>query len=66
MRLHWPLTVLNLCFTVLGSATERFDERLTLRTLQDGKVASKFTFTTLLKGASPRDPKTLDASDECE
>ena len=61
----WPLIVLNLCFTVLGSATERFDERLTLRTLQDGRVASKFTFTTLLKGASPRDPKTLDTSDEC-
>ena len=66
MRLLWPVTVLNLCFTVLGSATEQFDERLTLRTLQDGRIASKFTFTTLLKGASPRDPKTLDASDECE
>ena len=63
--LLWPLTVLNLCFTVLASATEQFDERLTLRTLQDGKVASTFTFTTLLKGASPRDPKTLGASDEC-
>ena len=64
-RLLWPLTLLNLCLTVLGSATERFDEHLILRTLQDGRVASKFTFTTLLKGASPRDPKTLDASDEC-
>ena len=63
--LLWSLTVLNLCFTVLGSATEQFDERLTLRTLQDGKVVFKFTFTTLLKGASPRDPKALDTSDEC-
>ena len=63
--LLWSLTLLNSCFTVLGSATERFDEHLILRTLQDGKVTSKFTFTTLLKGASPRDPKTLDASDEC-
>ena len=60
--LLWSLTVLNLCFTVLGSATEQFDERLTL---QDGKVMSKFMFTTLLKGASPRDPKALDTSDEC-
>ena len=33
--------------------------------LQDGKVASKFTFTTLLEGASPRDPRTLDTGDEC-
>ena len=65
MRLLWPLTLLSFCFTVPGSATERFDERLTLRTLQDGRVASKFTFTTLLKGASPRDPRTLDASDDC-
>ena len=64
-RLLWPLTLLNLCLVVLGSATERFDEHLTVRTLQDGKVASKFTFTTLLKGASPKDPKTLDSSDEC-
>ena len=60
-----PLTLLGLCFTVLGFGTERFDEHLTLRTLQDGKVASKFTFTTLLKGASPRNPRILDTSDEC-
>ena len=58
-------TLLTLSFTLLVSASERFDERLTLRTLQDGRVLSKFTFTILLKGASPRDPKTLDASDEC-
>ncbi|KAF8817359.1 Gpi16 subunit, GPI transamidase component [Phlegmacium glaucopus] len=63
-RLLWPLTLLHLCLTVLSSPTEQFDEHLTIRTLQDGKVASKFTFTTLLKGASPRDPKTLDTSDE--
>ena len=56
---------LALCLTVLGSATEQFDEHLTIRTLQDGKVASKFTFTTLLKAASPRDPETLHTSDEC-
>ena len=65
LRSLWPLTLLHLCLTVLGSPIELFDEHLTLRTLQDGKVASKFTFTTFLKGASPRDPKTLDTSDEC-
>lgn len=61
LRLLWPLTLLT-----LGSATEQFDELLTIRTLQDGRVASKFTFTTLLKDALPRDPGTLHASDDCE
>ena len=47
----------------MGSSTERFDDRLTLGTLQDG--TSNFTFTTFLNGASPRDPRTLKTSDEC-
>lgn len=47
----------------MGSSTERFDDRLTLGTLQDG--TSNFTFTTFLNVASPRDPRTLKTSDEC-
>jgi hypothetical protein len=65
-QLIWPATLLNFCLQVLAfTANERFDEKLTITTLQDGKVASKFTFTTLLKGVSPRNPMTLDEEDEC-
>lgn len=65
-RILWPLTLLNLCLTILGSSVEVFDEQLSINSLQDGKVASKFTFKTLLKNASPRDPRTLDEQDECK
>ncbi|KAJ3515829.1 hypothetical protein NLJ89_g1507 [Agrocybe chaxingu] len=65
-RLIWPATLLHLCLAVLGSQSELFTEKLTINSLQDGKVASKFTFTALLKGASPRDPKTLDGEDESQ
>jgi len=65
MRLALPVTLLHLCVGVLAFY-ERFDESLTINTLQDGKVASKFTFRTLLKGASPRNPKSLDEEDDCE
>lgn len=63
--LVWPLTLLNLCLAILGSTSEKFQEKLSINTLQDGKVATKFTFTTLLKEATPRDPRTLDSEDEC-
>jgi GPI-anchor transamidase subunit T len=63
------LLILNLCLSSLGLAlkpsTEQFDEQLTIRTLLDGKVASHFSFTTLLRGATPRDPATLGFSDDC-
>jgi phosphatidylinositol glycan class T len=58
--------LLGFCLQVLAFPTnEYFNERLTINTLQDGKVASKFTFTTLLKGVSPRNPMTLHDEDEC-
>jgi len=64
-QLIWPASLF--CLQALAFTTnERFDEKLTINTLQDGKVASKFTFTTLLKGVSPRNPMTLDEEDECE
>ncbi|KAF8148249.1 GPI transamidase component PIG-T [Crassisporium funariophilum] len=65
-RVLWPLTLLNLCLTILGSYTERFDEKLTIKSLQDGKVASIFTFTTLLEGATPRNPRALGSDDESQ
>uniref|UniRef100_A0A8H7XKW9 Gpi16 subunit, GPI transamidase component n=1 Tax=Psilocybe cubensis TaxID=181762 RepID=A0A8H7XKW9_PSICU len=65
-RFLWPLILLNLCIASHGSSFEIFNESLSLKTLQDGKVASKFTFTTLLKDAAPRDPSTLDSQDESQ
>ena len=46
--------------------SEEFKEELDLRPLRDGKVAARFSFSTLLRGATPRDPRTLGAEDECE
>ncbi|EGN97089.1 hypothetical protein SERLA73DRAFT_56706 [Serpula lacrymans var. lacrymans S7.3] len=45
---------------------ERFDEDLHIRPLRDGKVASTFSFTTLLQDASPRDPLSLAYDDESQ
>lgn len=41
---------------------ERYDEYLTIRPLTDGKVVTAFAFTTLLGGASPRDPRDSESS----
>jgi phosphatidylinositol glycan class T len=48
-----------------SSPTEQFDEELIVRPLRDGRVASRFSFTTLLKGAEPRDPQRLGSDDDC-
>ena len=70
MQHGWKRQVLFV-FTFLASLVagnsdaEQFDEELVLKPLRDGKVAATFTFSTLLKGASPRDPSTLDLDDEC-
>lgn len=45
---------------------EVFQEELVIRPLEDGRVASKFSFTTTLKGVLPRHPETLDTDDDCE
>jgi phosphatidylinositol glycan class T len=50
---------------VHASPLEQFDEELNVRTLEDGKVATHFSFRTLLRGATPRHPATLDVSDIC-
>ncbi|KAG6917167.1 hypothetical protein DXG01_003603 [Tephrocybe rancida] len=42
---------------------EQFDEQLTIKSLRDGRVASKFAFTTILKDVSPRDPRSLGTDD---
>ncbi|KAJ7590211.1 GPI transamidase component PIG-T [Mycena floridula] len=53
--------VLSLCLPALGY--ERFDEELFIRPLHDGRVASRFSFKTLLKDATPRNPKSLAGDD---
>ncbi|RDB15183.1 GPI transamidase component PIG-T [Hypsizygus marmoreus] len=67
MQAGWKakfLLGLSLCLSALGSPIgEQFDEQLTLKSLRDGKVLSRFSFTTLLKGASPRNPQTLGSDD---
>lgn len=52
-------------FLSCGLAQEFFDEKLVLKSLKDGKVASTLTFTTVLRNASPRDPKHLHEDDVC-
>ncbi|EPS95576.1 Gpi16 subunit GPI transamidase component [Fomitopsis schrenkii] len=60
--------LLCLCLGIVASAalSEEFNEELDLRPLPDGKVAAWFSFSTLLKGATPRDTKTLGAEDESQ
>lgn len=61
-NIHYFLLV-SLCVPTLA-AVESFFEELSLRNLNDGKVASRFSFTTRLEGVSPRDPRTLGFDDE--
>ncbi|KAG6836173.1 hypothetical protein H0H93_010654 [Arthromyces matolae] len=67
MRAGWLVKFLltsSLAWSTLGGFQEEpFDEHLTLESLRDGKVFSKFSFTTLLKGVSPRDPRSLGNED---
>ncbi|KAF8621302.1 hypothetical protein AX15_007900 [Amanita polypyramis BW_CC] len=53
-------------FVAGNSRSEQFDEELVIKSLKDGRVAATFAFTTLLKGASPRDHHTLDSDDESQ
>lgn len=46
-------------------ASEHFNEDLLIRPLRDGKVASTFSFTTVLEGATPRNPQSLGGDDTC-
>ncbi|KAG6872379.1 hypothetical protein C0995_010193 [Termitomyces sp. Mi166 len=67
MRAGWLARLLlgsSLLVSTLGTSQgERFYEQLTIKSLRDGKVASKFSFTTILKGVSPRDPRNLGTDD---
>ena len=60
MHFGTPLyLVLGICGVFALGRHEDFHEELTLRPLRDGRLASRFSFTTLLHDATPRDPETL-------
>jgi GPI-anchor transamidase subunit T len=54
------------CQSHLALADERFDEDLHIRPLQDGRLYTRFSFTTLLKDAVPRSPVMLTVADTRE
>ena len=51
---------------IVQAFEEHFDESLVLRPLNDGRVATRFSFTSTLGGAMPRSPETLDEEDARE
>ncbi len=56
--------VLVLHLAAVGAASEQFDEDLTIRPLRDGKLSARFSLSTLLNNAKPRDPQQLSGDDE--
>lgn len=66
--MHWRHTFIACIafwFTLISAASEEFHESLTFRPLSDGKLAARFTFTTTLGGAYPRDPRNFTEEDQC-
>lgn len=61
-HLYYALYIASLA----AAAREEFREDLVIRPLPDGRVASKFTFTTLLREATPRNPEALGVEDDCK
>lgn len=67
LQMHWGVPFylfLSLYGSLVLGQNEEFHEELTLRPLRDGRLASRFSFTTLLQGATPRDPETLSMEDD--
>lgn len=60
-----PLLIGAVMVVKAAIAEEEFREELTLRPLQDGKLAAHFSFSTLLRGAVPRAPSSLGTDDTC-
>ncbi|KAI0691254.1 Gpi16 subunit GPI transamidase component [Cerioporus squamosus] len=58
--------VLVLNLAAIALANEQFDEDLTLHPLRDGKLSARFSFSTILKDATPRDPRQLSGDDEAQ
>ncbi|KAJ7747261.1 GPI transamidase component PIG-T [Mycena metata] len=64
-RFLWALCLPAACLSQSFSG-ETFNEELAIRALPDGKVASRFEFSTLLHGASPRNPRNLSSEDDSQ
>ncbi|KAH9964999.1 GPI transamidase component PIG-T [Russula dissimulans] len=61
--MKWTLICLSLVGSLAAKAAEEYREELTLRPLVDGKIAAHFSFSTLLRGAIPREPSSLATDD---
>lgn len=57
------LAIALLHCTSAAGAAEIFNETLTVRSLRDGRVSTRFSFVTALEHAVPRSPETLNVSD---
>ncbi|KAJ7268698.1 GPI transamidase component PIG-T [Mycena haematopus] len=65
MRFLWALCLLPACLSHSFSG-ETFTEELVVRALPDGRVASRFEFSTRLHGATPRNPQNLSVEDHSQ
>ncbi|KAL0574317.1 Subunit of the glycosylphosphatidylinositol transamidase complex-like protein [Marasmius crinis-equi] len=63
-HLFFTLVLLSCSSTTLTLGLETFKEDLSIRSLRDGKVAASFSFRTLLRDATPRDPRRLSVDDD--
>ncbi|KAF8139465.1 GPI transamidase component PIG-T [Mycena galopus ATCC 62051] len=61
----WALWLLPACLSHSFSE-ETFQEELVIRALPDGRVASRFEFSTYLHGATPRNPQNLSVEDHSQ
>ncbi|KAJ2933429.1 hypothetical protein H1R20_g3680, partial [Candolleomyces eurysporus] len=63
----WGFIVLfNASCLCRAQLSEYFNEKLSIKPLKDGKIASTLTFTTVLKNGTPRDPELLHTEDESQ
>ncbi|KAF9651603.1 Gpi16 subunit, GPI transamidase component [Thelephora ganbajun] len=49
-----------------GVESEHFEEDLVIRPLKDGRIGTRFSFTTTLEDVSPRNPESLDGDDDSQ
>ncbi|KAJ6579120.1 Gpi16 subunit GPI transamidase component [Mycena vulgaris] len=68
MPFHWKSCLAWVLYLPLLSfshplSLETFDEQLTVRALRDGKIVSTFSFSTVLEGATPKNPRNLTTED---
>lgn len=68
MIVHSVLCVLLAAWATYGhpgTKPEHFEEDLVIRPLKDGRIGTRFSFTTTLKDTPPRNPESLGRDDDC-